>query len=518
MVKRNTFGELGFSLIYHLHAIASFSSEHSIVAARASVMIYDDGNKRWVPSGSSQGLSKVHIYHHSVNNTFRVVGRKLQDHEVVINCAILKGLKYNQATHTFHQWRDNRQVYGLNFTSKDDADNFAQAMLTALETLNRRPPTRVGLRGGASSCLTGRHPFSWLLSHGNREPYQTHQRKGSRGSNQGKRNGVIILFDILLCLTQNCLLSLAYMAGMWEAQQQQQQPQQQGPGSIPSSAEISSPQPMWPQQAGTAPPQPPPQAPPAPPAPPVPPGPPPPNMSGPPKAPPAPPMPAPQMNSTSVAPPAPSGPAPPPPPPLPSAEENANMSAPPAAPPLPQSGTVNAGGLAAALKSATLKKVSKPDDRASGIDGGNDGTNYPSMSGTLGRSGVRNIPGANDIMTEMARKLKERKAKAEGVPEEGDLPGTDTKKSWLNSSNGNGTKLNGSESPKPSRSRRFQSLTGQETFHSNGQSAAGSIVGAAPSNNDLEALKNELLVEMRKEIQKAKIEIIEAIKSEFNRR
>ena len=55
---------------------------------------------------------------------------------MVINCAILKGLKYNQATPTFHQWRDNRQVYGLNFTSKEDADNFAQAMLTALETLN----------------------------------------------------------------------------------------------------------------------------------------------------------------------------------------------------------------------------------------------------------------------------------------------------------------------------------------------------------------------------------------------
>ena len=30
--------------------------------------------------------------------------------KVVINCAILKGLKYNQATPTFHQWRDNKQV------------------------------------------------------------------------------------------------------------------------------------------------------------------------------------------------------------------------------------------------------------------------------------------------------------------------------------------------------------------------------------------------------------------------
>ena len=39
------------------------------------------------------------------------------------------------------------------------------------------------------------------------------------------------------------------------------------------------------------------------------------------------------------------------------------------------------------------------------------------MSGTLGRSGVRAMPGANDIMNEMARKLKARKAKVEGVPE-----------------------------------------------------------------------------------------------------
>ena len=123
---------------------------------------------------------------------------------MVINCAILKGLKYNQATPTFHQvnicaapknkhyfennflvmvmsnylfsifqymyeqfiinlstvarqqasvfsicqhmylqniilylqWRDNKQVYGLNFSSKDDADVFANAMIRALEVMN----------------------------------------------------------------------------------------------------------------------------------------------------------------------------------------------------------------------------------------------------------------------------------------------------------------------------------------------------------------------------------------------
>ena len=55
--------------------------------------------------------------------------------QVVINCAILKGMKYNQATLTFHQWRDVRQVYGLNFASREDAESFAQAMLMSLDTL-----------------------------------------------------------------------------------------------------------------------------------------------------------------------------------------------------------------------------------------------------------------------------------------------------------------------------------------------------------------------------------------------
>ncbi|XP_058165332.1 protein enabled homolog isoform X6 [Dasypus novemcinctus] len=111
-------------------------SEQSICQARAAVMVYDDANKKWVPAGGSAGFSRVHIYHHTGNNSFRVVGRKIQDHQVVINCAIPKGLKYNQATQTFHQWRDARQVYGLNFGSKEDANVFASAMMHALEVLN----------------------------------------------------------------------------------------------------------------------------------------------------------------------------------------------------------------------------------------------------------------------------------------------------------------------------------------------------------------------------------------------
>lgn len=52
-------------------------------------MVYDDANKKWVPAGGSTGFSRVHIYHHTGNNTFRVVGRKIQDHQVGESLKIL---------------------------------------------------------------------------------------------------------------------------------------------------------------------------------------------------------------------------------------------------------------------------------------------------------------------------------------------------------------------------------------------------------------------------------------------
>lgn len=47
-------------------------------------MLYDDSSKKWVSAGSAhqKGLSKVGIYRHTVTNTFRVVGRKIDNHEV----------------------------------------------------------------------------------------------------------------------------------------------------------------------------------------------------------------------------------------------------------------------------------------------------------------------------------------------------------------------------------------------------------------------------------------------------
>uniref|UniRef100_A0A096M108 Vasodilator stimulated phosphoprotein a n=1 Tax=Poecilia formosa TaxID=48698 RepID=A0A096M108_POEFO len=113
-------------------------SESSLCAVRATVLLYDDSSKRWVPAGSdATHVSRVQIYHNASTNTFRVVGRKLQaDQQVVLNCPIVKGMKYNQATATFHQWRDPKQVWGLNFGNKEDAALFANSMTHALEVLS----------------------------------------------------------------------------------------------------------------------------------------------------------------------------------------------------------------------------------------------------------------------------------------------------------------------------------------------------------------------------------------------
>uniref|UniRef100_A0A8D2JHV0 Vasodilator stimulated phosphoprotein n=1 Tax=Varanus komodoensis TaxID=61221 RepID=A0A8D2JHV0_VARKO len=117
-------------------------------------MLYDDANKKWVPAGGGpQAFSRVQIYHSPANNTFRVVGRKMQpDQQVVINSPIVKGLKYNQATPNFHQWRDARQVWGLNFGTKEDASQFASGMMQALEVLDSGEAVSAWRAQGERGC------------------------------------------------------------------------------------------------------------------------------------------------------------------------------------------------------------------------------------------------------------------------------------------------------------------------------------------------------------------------------
>ncbi|XP_071768568.1 enah/Vasp-like b [Centroberyx gerrardi] len=162
-------------------------SEQSICQARASVMVYDDTSKKWVPiKPGQQGFSRINIYHNTANNTFRVVGVKLQDQQVVINYSIVKGLKYNQATPTFHQWRDARQVYGLNFASKEEATTFSNAMLFALNVLSTQdggPAVQRQVQNGPTSDEIEAQRARQMMEQ--QQQMQAHMERERRSSNSG---------------------------------------------------------------------------------------------------------------------------------------------------------------------------------------------------------------------------------------------------------------------------------------------------------------------------------------------
>ncbi|XP_051909123.1 enah/Vasp-like b isoform X2 [Hippocampus zosterae] len=162
-------------------------SEQSICQARASVMVYDDTSKKWVPiKPGQQGFSRINIYHNTPCNTFRVVGVKLQDQQVVINYSIVKGLKYNQATPTFHQWRDARQVYGLNFASKEEATTFSNAMLFALSVLSAQdggPAVQRQVQNGPSSEEMEAQRARQMIEQ--QQQIQAHMERERRSSNSG---------------------------------------------------------------------------------------------------------------------------------------------------------------------------------------------------------------------------------------------------------------------------------------------------------------------------------------------
>ncbi|KAK4873296.1 hypothetical protein RN001_015325 [Aquatica leii] len=424
-------------------------SEQSIASARASVMVYDDVNKKWVPSGTSSGLSKVHIYQHTVQQTFRVVGRKLHDHEVVINCAILKGLKYNQATATFHQWRDNKHVYGLNFSSKEDADQFARAMFHSLEVLSnivRQPQATTQYA-----------------------PPITQQQQQQQQQQYDEDMGYRTMTREDVANIQERRISTSLIS-----------PQQQTSPMIPQNNVPIAP--VMPTAIAPSPVSPPSStgghqrtasAPPAPPPPPI--------------------------VAVPIAPPlmgVPPGAAPPPPPPLPNNMSRSQSS---------DGGEVNS--LAAQLQNARLKRNNKNTPPPTENSGSSTSSGGSSNYGTLGRGAGGSMA---SMMDEMAKTLARRRAAVE--KKTADIEEDEKKATWekTNTLPNNSSKY--VESPKSIR-KRFGSASEETILKVNGLSDSMTL-----GPTELETLKNEIIKEVKKEMAKMKQDIIDAIKSELNRR
>ncbi|XP_027895818.1 protein enabled homolog isoform X7 [Xiphophorus couchianus] len=508
--------------------------EQSICQARAAVMVYDDANKKWVPAGGSTGFSRVHIYHHTGNNAFRVVGRKIQDHQVVINCAIPKGLKYNQATQTFHQWRDARQVYGLNFGSKEDANVFASAMMHALEVLNSQDtgPTlpRQGpqVQNGPSQeeLDLQRRQLQELQRQKEMERERQEKERQERERQERERQEMERLERETLErqeLERQEKEAQAERERMEQERQEQQErteremmerekaererlekeqqeqldreQQDWERGRRISNADVT----QTPVLTTPTPPPPPPLPPgstvtsaPATPTTPA---------GHPPPPPPPPPLP-PTLTPGGTPPPPPGAPPPPPAPPLP-----AGLFSPTEDRPL--------SGLAAALAGAKLRKVPRSDDAGAAL--------AAALSGAAGAKteakGNGPLPGGGGLMEEMSALLARRRRIAEkgSSPEpdqrseEGEINTTPKvsacstpdmpRKPWERTNT-----MNGSKSPVIGRPKSTPTPT-----------ASLSANGVPTESVDYDRLKQDILDEMRKELSKLKEELIDAIREELGK-
>nr|KAF6395204.1 ENAH actin regulator [Rousettus aegyptiacus] len=495
------------------------NSEQSICQARAAVMVYDDANKKWVPAGGSTGFSRVHIYHHTGNNTFRVVGRKIQDHQVVINCAIPKGLKYNQATQTFHQWRDARQVYGLNFGSKEDANVFASAMMHALEVLNSQEtgptlprqnsqlPTQVQNGPSQEELEIQRRQLQEQrqkelererLERERLERERLEQEQLERERQERERQDRL---DRLERERQERERLERLDRERQERERQEQLEREQLEWERErrmSSAGIV---------LGPPAPPPPPPLPPGPaqalaslPPPPGPPPPPPLPSSGPPPPPPPPPLP---------------NQAPPPPPP-------------PPAPPLPASGFFAGStsddnrpltGLAAAIAGAKLRKVSRMEDAPFPGVGNTTGVNSASSKTDTGRGNGPLPLGGSGLMEEMSALLARRRR----IAEKGSTIEAEQKEDKNEDPEPVTSKAPSTSTPEPTRKpwERTNTMNGSKSpvisRPKSAPSSQPSANGVQTEMLDYDRLKQDILDEMRKELKKLKEELIDAIRQELNK-
>ncbi|XP_040119614.1 protein enabled homolog isoform X9 [Oryx dammah] len=528
-------------------------SEQSICQARAAVMVYDDANKKWVPAGGSTGFSRVHIYHHTGNNTFRVVGRKIQDHQVVINCAIPKGLKYNQATQTFHQWRDARQVYGLNFGSKEDANVFASAMMHALEVLNSQETGPTLPRQNSQLPAQVQNGPSQEELEIQRRQLQEQQRQKELERERLERERMERERMERERLERERLERERLEQEQLERERQERERQDRLERERQErerlerldrerqererQEQLERERLEWERErrvsdAGIV------LGPPAPPPPPpLPPGPAqaPAILPPPPGPPPPPPLPS-------------SGPPPPPPPP-PLPNQVPPPPPPPPAPPLPASGFFSGSmsednrpltGLAAAIAGAKLRKVSRMEEASFPSGGNTTGVNSASSKTDTGRGNGPLPLGGSGLMEEMSALLARRRR----IAEKGSTIETEQKEDKNEDSEPVSSKASSTTTPEPTRkpwertntmngskspviSRRDSPRKNQIVFDNrsydslhrpkSAPSSQPSANGVQTEGVDYDRLKQDILDEMRKELTKLKEELIDAIRQELSK-
>uniref|UniRef100_UPI00358DF3D4 sprouty-related, EVH1 domain-containing protein 2 isoform X1 n=2 Tax=Myxine glutinosa TaxID=7769 RepID=UPI00358DF3D4 len=120
-------------------------SDGYIVRVRAVVMTRDDSTGGWLPLAGG-GISRVGIYkvlHHEEtgHNEFLILGERLKDKLVVLECLLKKDVVYNKVTPIFHHWKVDDKKFGLTFQSPADARAFDRGVRKAIEDLSEGSTT-----------------------------------------------------------------------------------------------------------------------------------------------------------------------------------------------------------------------------------------------------------------------------------------------------------------------------------------------------------------------------------------
>ncbi|CAB3397882.1 unnamed protein product [Caenorhabditis bovis] len=441
-------------------------------------MVYNEASKKWQPPLGTDGqISKVEIMQNSQRPSFRIVSARETDGKWLLNCNIHHKLKYHSATATFHQWRDeHRQVYGLNFQSESDARTFVSTIGQAIDYLTHQGlnhPNDYQQPQPADNVYQDPHQHIMHIQSAPAFDHNAHHHDENQNANFRKisQHANSIASSYLTQQQRRASQSSNTSSGnaMYQHHHHQEQTDsRQGWNNGPIQSNNIPPAPCAP-----------------------------------------PPM-APPSNSVPPAPPPPPGGIPP-----------VNSGAPPPPPPPPPN-----LGLAAMNKGTSLADQLKARGQQLKPNGG---SSKPAQEPEKPAAPA----GAGNLMSELAAHINKRKmtqAKADAVDSKSNTSNgsSDSGCGTATSTNGfsNGGSLGSAtakkwsvseakptESPKthrklPSASSLFSQDDGPKTPLVNGS-------GSTITNELLDRFRAELMVEVRLEINKAKQEIIEALRTEI---